>query len=639
MRVRGVWILALLSLVSVLPLPKVGAQSAQFDQFIHQPNTFSSTQTFNNVKINGTCTGCGSANAITALTGGVTATGPGSAVATVASAAWSVITGTPTTFAGYGIVDTANALATAIGGQATGSGNFVRATSPALVTPDLGTPSAALLTNATGLPYLAGLTGQPTVATTTYYVCAKGAGGTCVYNGDGGTVATPSDANACTTKALPCATLAGLAALVNNKVITGVVTWQLATTAGTGTDCYRPNNTRVQFATTGTNVDTSLSIADIGGTTGTYPTAYLFLQGDTTTPGNVIITGATTCAGTTANDTDGIRFTNGAVRVRGLKVQYFKGGSNGPDNGALEFYRGTAFIEDISCTGDTTTTGTAAVAWQTEIRLGNSAQQTFTACNVVDALNLSHASFISPLGRANLNVVASSGWTPSGGIFTSNEKSHMGIDGLSLTVSGSGTVAVWFAIAHSSITWNDDSTFTSPAQTHSYNGANITRNRAFQGSYISDLCRTIGSLTCNSGNTTSILRVAQATTDSYINYLTPGTVSNGDSATAASCITINGVVNRGCTIVDMDTKPSISGCSAGTQLGGSYQGSFVSGTTGTCAVTLTLPTSAVNAWSCHTQNVTTPANPYPQTGGSQTTATFSGTTVTNDVIRWSCRGY
>lgn len=42
----------------------------------------------------------------------------------------------------------------------TGSGAAVFATSPALVTPDLGTPSAAVLTSATGLPLSSGVTGQ-----------------------------------------------------------------------------------------------------------------------------------------------------------------------------------------------------------------------------------------------------------------------------------------------------------------------------------------------------------------------------------------------------------------------------------------------------------------------------------------------
>lgn len=46
----------------------------------------------------------------------------------------------------------------------TGTGNFVRATSPTLVTPALGTPSSGTLTNCTGLP-IAGVTGAGNAAT------------------------------------------------------------------------------------------------------------------------------------------------------------------------------------------------------------------------------------------------------------------------------------------------------------------------------------------------------------------------------------------------------------------------------------------------------------------------------------------
>ena len=52
----------------------------------------------------------------------------------------------------------ATELATVINGT-TGSGNLVFANAPAFTTPNLGTPSAGVLTNTTGLPLTSGVTG------------------------------------------------------------------------------------------------------------------------------------------------------------------------------------------------------------------------------------------------------------------------------------------------------------------------------------------------------------------------------------------------------------------------------------------------------------------------------------------------
>lgn len=84
--------------------------------------------------------GGGGGNAITELTGDVTASGPGVAVATVAAIQGNTVTGT------------------------TGTGKVVFDTSPVLVAPAIGTPVSGNLSNCTNLPIVGGTTGILTVA-------------------------------------------------------------------------------------------------------------------------------------------------------------------------------------------------------------------------------------------------------------------------------------------------------------------------------------------------------------------------------------------------------------------------------------------------------------------------------------------
>lgn len=98
-------------------------------------------------------------------------------------------------------------LAAAVTGE-TGSGALVFGTSPTLVTPALGTPSAAVLTNATGLPVATGVSGLGTGVAAALAVNVGTAGAPVVQDGALGTPSSGNLAN-CTGYPVPASLTLG----------------------------------------------------------------------------------------------------------------------------------------------------------------------------------------------------------------------------------------------------------------------------------------------------------------------------------------------------------------------------------------------------------------------------------------------
>lgn len=89
-----------------------------------------------------------------------------------------------------GLSGTGAGVTTALAANVTGSGGIVLATSPTLVTPALGTPSSVTLTNGTGLP-IAGLTGLGTGVGTALGTAVTGSGGIVLATSP--TITTPTE--------------------------------------------------------------------------------------------------------------------------------------------------------------------------------------------------------------------------------------------------------------------------------------------------------------------------------------------------------------------------------------------------------------------------------------------------------------
>lgn len=141
----------------------------------------------------------------------------------------------------------------------TGTGDNVLATSPVLVTPNLGTPSAATLTNATGLPVSTGISGLGTGVASALAVNVGSAGAPVV---NGGALGTPSSGTLTNATGLPLTTgVTGTLPVGNGG--TGAVTLT-GVVIGNGTSAFtvKTNPTGAFVGTTDTQTLTNKNIQE-----------------------------------------------------------------------------------------------------------------------------------------------------------------------------------------------------------------------------------------------------------------------------------------------------------------------------------------------------------------------------------------